>query len=226
MSHLNTFPSSPLPSQLAFDAPLKALLSSFCYIFFHPTFFGGPHQRAPLWRSVSAFSPCALASSICEGFRDGTSIWSTGCCRPGIGMPRCNISSKWGTSHMTLVNSFSLITLLLLPSWNCLSLSPASIVLVSLLKIVLASVCLWFHQSSFGEEKTYAPPYGTSPTPSGGSPLVPTPVVPTPDVPYTPTPSGGSPVVPTPDVPYTPTPYTPTDPTPASPTPSSPGTCS
>jgi hypothetical protein len=59
-----------------------------------------------------------------------------------------------------------------------------------------------------GEQKTYAPPYGSDPAPS---------------VPYSP-PASVSPVVPTPDVPYTPTPYTPTDPVPT-PTPSSPGTC-
>ncbi|KAG0583052.1 hypothetical protein KC19_3G105300 [Ceratodon purpureus] len=89
-------------------------------------------------------------------------------------------------------------------------------------------------ESPFGEEKTYAPPYG-----SGSSPV--TPVTPVPDVPYSPpyspTPSGDSPVVPTPVVPttpdvpysptpYTPTPYTPTDPAPTTPAPTTPGSCS
>lgn len=73
-------------------------------------------------------------------------------------------------------------------------------------------------ESPFGEEKTYAPPYGTSPvTPVPDAPYSP---------PYSPAPDSSSPVVPTPDVPYTPTPYTPSDPAPASPPPSTPGTCS
>ena len=85
----------------------------------------------------------------------------------------------------------------------------------------LACFLVLVFQSPLGEEKTYAPPYGT---PSGSSPTVPD--VPAYSPPYSPTPSGDSPVVSTPDVPYTPTPYTPSDPTPSTPAPSTSGSCS
>jgi hypothetical protein len=69
-------------------------------------------------------------------------------------------------------------------------------------------------QAPSGEEKAYAPPYGSDPTPSGSSPVVPTPTPPTTPTDPTPTPT---PTTPTPTTPTDPTPITPTDPVPTTP---------
>jgi hypothetical protein len=87
-------------------------------------------------RLACAFSVYALASSGCDAFRDGTSIRSTGFCLPGIGMPRCNCSSKGGMPQATS-KSLGIAHIVLM---SCLFLS---LVYYLVLVFAYSHVCFW-----------------------------------------------------------------------------------